>query len=122
MRITADTNILISATFWRGESDQIIRRIQTKEIELILLKEIIREFAEVLNYEEIKNKIKDKNLEMQRTVEKIFQISTIVELKDRIDVIKEDTSDNNFLECAISGKADYIISNYKKHLLKLKEF
>ncbi len=48
MKITVDTNILVSATFWYGDSNEIIERVERKEIELILSKEIIEEFTRVL--------------------------------------------------------------------------
>jgi len=120
MKITIDTNVLISGSLWKGASDKILERIENKEIELVLPKEIIEEFSEVLNYEEIQNKIKDKNLEMKRTLEKIISISTIVEPKLKFDTVKDDSDDNKILECAFEGKVDYIISK-DNHLLNLKE-
>ena len=77
MKITIDTNILISGSFWRGASDRILEKVENKEIELILSKEIIEEFSRVLNYDEIQQKIRDKNLEMKRAVEKIVSISSL---------------------------------------------
>lgn len=121
MRITADTNVLLSSAFWYGDSFKIIEKAENKEIDLVLSDDIINEFKEVLEYEEIKEKIKDKNLEMKRTVEKIREISQIVNPKETLDVIKEDPDDNRILECAVEGKADYIITQ-DNHLLKLKEF
>lgn len=121
MKITVDTNVLISATFWYGSSNEIIEKVENKEIELLLSKEIIEEFANVLDYEEIQQKIKDKNLEMKKTVEKIVSISTIIEPKQKFDVVKDDTKDNKIIECAVEGNVDYIISQ-DNHLLKLKEF
>ncbi len=121
MKVTVDTNILVSATFWYGDSNEIIDRVERKEIELFLSKEIIEEFARVLNYEEIQEKIKNKNLEMKRTVEKIASLSLIVEATEKLNVLKEDADDNKILECAKAGKVDFIISN-DNHLLKLKEF
>jgi len=121
MKITADTNILISATFWNGDSNSIIEKAEKKEIELILSKEIIEEFAKVLDYDEIQDKIKNKNLEMKRTIEKIASIATIIEPTEKISLIKEDPDDNKILECAKAGKADFIITK-DNHLLKLKEF
>ncbi len=50
MRITVDTNILVSATFWNGASEKIIEKVEKKEIQLVLSKEIIDEFVRVLNY------------------------------------------------------------------------
>ena len=76
MKITADTNVLVSATFWYGNSNKIIRKVENKEIELILSEEILKEFGNVLNYKEIQDKIKNKNLEMMWTIEKIASFST----------------------------------------------
>lgn len=121
MKITVDTNVLISSTFWCGASDKIIEKVENKGLELVLSKEIIEEFLDVLDYEEIQQKIKDKNLEMKRTVEKIVSISIIVEPKQKFDVVGDDTKDNKILECAVEGGVDYIISQ-DNHLLKLKEF
>ena len=39
----------------------------------------------------------------------------------KINVIKEDPTDNKFLECAVESHADYIVSG-DKHLKRLKEF
>ena len=121
MRLVLDTNVLLSGSFWDGASSEIIERIENKEIELVLSKEIIAEFAKVLEYEEIQQKIRDKNLEMKRTIEKIVSISIIVEPTRKIEFVKEDKDDNIILECALEGKADFIISQ-DNHLLKLKEF
>lgn len=121
MKITADTNILISATFWHGASDRIISKVEAKEIQLILSEEIVKEYAEVLDYDEIKDKIKDKNLAMKHTVSKIISISTIIEPKVKLDVIKDDPDDNKILECAVAGNVDRIVGN-DRHLLKLKTF
>ncbi|MDO8517056.1 MAG: putative toxin-antitoxin system toxin component, PIN family [Nanoarchaeota archaeon] len=121
MKITIDTNVLISGSFWAGASDKILEKIENKEIELFLSKDIIEEFSEVLDYEEIKNKIRDKGLELRRTIEKIISISTIIEPLEKFDIVEEDPDDNKILECAVEGKVNYIISQ-DKHLLKLKEF
>ena len=121
MKITVDTNVLISSTFWYGTSDKIIEKVENKEIELILSKEIIEEFTQVLEYEEIQQKIKDKNLEMRRSVERIVAISTIVEPKHLLDVVKNDPKDNKIIECAVEGNFDYIISR-DNHLLSLKKY
>ncbi len=121
MRITLDTNVLISSTFWEGTSDKIMQKTEKKEFELILSKEILEEFAQVLQYKEIQEKIKNKNLEMKRTLEKVTEIATIIEPKQRIKIIKEDQDDNKILECAKEGKSEFIITK-DNHLLKLKQF
>ena len=121
MRITVDTNVLISATFWHGASETIINKVELNEIELILSQDTINEFVRVLDYREIRDKMSRNHLEMSRTVEKIVSISTIVEPKEKLDIVKDDPSDNKILECAKEGNVHYILSK-DKHLLKLIQF
>jgi len=121
MKITVDTNVLISATFWKGDSNVIIEKVENKKVELVLSRDIIKEFSEVLAYKEIQDKIKNKNLEMKRTAEKIEAISSIVELKQRFNIVKDDPDDNKVIECAKAGNVKFIISS-DNHLLKIKEF
>lgn len=121
MKIVIDTNVLISATFWNGASSEIINKVEENEIELILSEDIFKEYCEVLDYEEIQNKIKNKNLEMKRSAEKILSISSIIVPKNKFEVIKEDIEDNKILECAVEGNVNYIVTQ-DNHLLKLKKF
>jgi hypothetical protein len=51
----------------------------------------------------------------------IYLKAEIVRPRKSLNVVQEDPSDNKFLECAIEGKADYLVSG-DNHLLKLKEF
>ncbi len=121
MKITVDTNVFISATFWYGDSHRIIELGEKKKIDLILSKEIIEEYAGVLKYDEIRDKIKNKNLEMKYTIQKIVSISTLVKPKVKLAIVKEDPDDNKILECAKEGKVDFIVTK-DRHLLKLGEF
>ena len=121
IKITVDTNVFISATFWLGASHKILELVEKKTIELILSKSIIKEYQDVLNYKEIQEKITNKNLEMRWYVQKIASLSRIVIPKKKILIIEVDTDDNKILECALAGNVDYIISQ-DRHLLDLKEF
>lgn len=37
MKITVDTNVLISATFWYGDSNEVIERAENKEFDGIMI-------------------------------------------------------------------------------------
>ncbi len=45
----------------------------------------------------------------------------LVEPEEEVNIVKDDVSDNKFVEAAVIGKADYIITQ-DNHLLKIKEF
>jgi putative PIN family toxin of toxin-antitoxin system len=121
MKVVLDTNILVSAMFWNGDSDKIIRLAEEKKVEIILSKDILDELSKVLGYKDIQDKVKDKNLEVRNSFQKIVELATIIESEEKVDIIKDDPADNKFLECAKAGKADFIISK-DKHLFNLKKF
>lgn len=121
MKVTLDTNVLVSGTFWTGYSFTILNLIDKNKLRNITSKEIIKEYYEVINSDEIIDKIKDKRLRLLKIAHKVINNSEIVEPSLKIDIIKGDPDDNKILECAIAGNVDCIISN-DKHLLKLKKF
>ena len=118
IRVTLDTNILVSGTFWTGDSYRILELIDKKKITSILSKEIIAEYINTVISEEITEKIENKKLIAAKTAQKVVMMSEIVEPTRKIDRIKED---NKILECATTGKAGYIITN-DNHLLNIKGF
>ena len=121
MKVILDTNVLVSGTFWTGNSFRILNLIDKNELSNITSKEIIKEYYEVVNSDEIIDKIEDKKLKMLKIAHKVINNSEIVEPSVKIDIIKDDPDDNKILECAIAGNVDCIVSN-DKHLLKLKKF
>lgn len=121
MKVVLDTNILVSGTFWKGDSSRIIEFIENDRINLIISQELIDEYNEVIEREEIMDKILYKNLILNKSVQKIIQDSILVSPSEKFNYVQDDADDNKILECAYEGKADYIITK-DNHLLNLKEF
>jgi putative PIN family toxin of toxin-antitoxin system len=114
--VVADTNIMISALFWKGNESEIIRLAEEGKITLLTSVALLDELRKVLMHERfgLDEKTVDDN------VKYILTLSKIITPKRRLDVIREDPADNRVLECALDGKARYIVSG-DKHLLRLKE-
>jgi putative PIN family toxin of toxin-antitoxin system len=119
--VTLDTNVLISGTFWTGNSFRILEAIDRKEMMLVLSEEILAEYRRIEKSEDIMDKIALKSLILSKTAKRAVQDATIVNPLLNLDVITDDPSDNKILEYAVAGDADYIVSN-DWHLLRLKEF
>jgi hypothetical protein len=119
MKVVLDTNIMISGTFWNGDSNKIFKMITAGEVDYVVSQEILNEYYKVLCRDDIVDKIEDKNLVNLQIVDKAVQIANKVNPTIRINIIKDDPSDNKILECAITGRVKYIITN-DQHLLKLK--
>ncbi len=121
MKVTTDTNVLVSATFWTGDSYKILDMIDKGEVELVLSDDIIKEYTDVVNRDEIMKKVENKGLIISKIVDSAITNATLVEPVEKLDVVKEDINDNIIIECAIEGKVDYIVTQ-DEHLLDLKEF
>lgn len=118
IRIVLDTNILISAIGWSGKSRRILVHCIAGRIKLITSLPLLDEILAVLNRPKFSFISASKKQEFFKY---LLTIAEVVEPRQKVDIIQADPEDNRVLECALEGKADYIISE-DKHLLSLKEY
>lgn len=114
-RVVFDKNILLSAFLFGGKPEELFELVRLKKFQLLISPSILAEFATCL---------RDKFLWIEGDVaEAIKTVGYSAELIKPVQKIKvlEDEPDNRMLECAIEGKADFIVSG-DKHLLQLEEF
>ena len=117
MKITADTNFLISATQWDySVAHKLLKRLLGLNMEIFTTREIFDEFANIL-----KRDFKYDEDEAKKIVEAASIFTIIVEPKEELDIVKEDPTDNKILACAIESGSEYVLT-YDNHLLNIKEF
>lgn len=114
MKVVIDTNVFISGIFWGGKPLLVLDHWIRDDFILLISKTILDEYSKTL-YEISKGRRDD-------LVDKwIFNISTYSELvqPNQHFQICRDKDDNKWLDCAVAGSADFIISG-DKDLLSLK--
>ena len=118
MRVTADTNFLISATQWDNSAARklLIKLIQENAV-IFITQEILDEFNRILQRD-----FDCSQEDAQEVVNEVMIFATLIEPLEKIDFIKTDPSDNKVLECAVDSHSDYIVTYDARHLLSLKEF
>ena len=122
MKIVLDTNVWLSGIFWDGEASKILEKAEKKDIQIIISEDILSEIIKVLNREsKFQKYILNLRLSIEDLLRTILSISTLIETKTKLDIIKADPKDNIILEAALEGKAEHIIS-YDNHLLNMIEF
>lgn len=105
MRIVLDTNIFVSAlVFPGGRADEALRRVVERRAHLILSKAIINELLEVLS-----RKFERDKEALSRIAVFLSDMGELVHPRRKLAVL-EDESDNRILECAITGKAELIVT------------
>ncbi len=116
-KVVLDTNVYVSAIGWKGASHEIFNNCINGDLKLFLSADIFDEIKRVLNYP----KFNFTQMEIEEFLGQILEIGNLVETEINIEIIRDDPSDNKFLECATTVEADYIISR-DPHLLNIKEF
>ncbi len=122
MRVVLDTNVVVSGTFWTGASFKVLEDINRDKIQIIVSLPILEEYDKILHSEEILEKTTEYQQARIQTIHKILSKAIMVDPKEKIEIIKDDPDDNKFLEAAVEGEAEYIVSQDKKHLLIIKKF
>ena len=122
IRVVIDANQFVSALLKPDSNPaEVIRMARERKIQLIMSPEIIDEIQAVLLYPKIMKRHRRTEEEIEAFLKKLMKVAVIIRSGARLDVIKDDPSDNKYLECAVEGKADYIISG-DKHLTDLQFF
>lgn len=122
LRVVIDTNVLVSRYLSpTGSPAQIFTFWQDKRFTLLVSEPILDEYKRALQYPHVQGKHQLTEAQIVELVNDLADIATIVVAKKSITVITADPDDNKFLECAVEGGADYIVSG-NKHLLDLKQY
>jgi putative PIN family toxin of toxin-antitoxin system len=116
IKVVLDTNVFISALFWKGAPYQIFKRI---------LEGAILNFVSPQILEELKERLLEKFKLPPERVKEYLEIivfnSQVVYPKKKLNIVKEDPNDNKIIECALEAQASFIVSG-DKHLLEIKEY
>lgn len=118
MRVVFDTNVVVSACFWRGAPFECLAAWGTHRFVAALSPPLLAEYEET--FEELlvdygKGLHVDWVTLLRTSAEMVFPV-------DRATGETPDPFDEMVLECALASGADAIISGDKKHLLVLGEY
>ena len=118
MRAVIDTNVLISAIFWTGSPKRLLNRVRRGEVTFVTSRVLLDELKEILVRPDKPFKLSEE--EADRVVKAIQNVAEVVETQSQVRVCR-DEKDNKVLECAVDGRAEWIITG-DAHLLELQSF
>ena len=107
LRVVLDTNVVVSAMLLPGS---VPRRALDKGLDqgsILISIPVLLEIAEVLTREKFDRYLTES--ERLRFLVALLKETELIEIREQIDVCR-DPKDNKFLELAICGKADFIIT------------
>lgn len=122
MRVVLDANIYVSTLITdKGNPAAMINYCLSGDFDILISQPIIDELLRVTSYERIQDKyrkVKERRLEF---AELIAKQGVWIEPVNTLLVVIQDKSDNIYVECAVEGDAQYIVSG-DDHLLDLGEY
>jgi uncharacterized protein len=116
VRITPDSNILISALVFGGAPLRLLELALNGEVVLFISDDIFQETLRVLR---VKFGLSEEAL--ARAEHYIDACTDRVEPNHRIDIIKDDPDDNRVLECAEAAGCELIVTG-DSDLLRLEKY
>ena len=123
LRAVLDANVMISALIQpKGPSGRILTSLLERNyFELVVSPTILAEVRRSLSYSKVRKYIKTSAEDLDLWVASIELIAQPVDGNLRIHAVAADPDDNKYIEAAVEGLAQFIVTG-DKHLLTLKSY
>jgi putative PIN family toxin of toxin-antitoxin system len=118
LRVVFDTNVVASASFWRGAPFDCLAAWAAGRCEAAASPELLAEYHETL----ARLRLKYPRLECVPWAEALTEAAALVFPNERTGGATSDPGDEKVLECALAAGAQAIVTGDKRHLLPLGVF
>ncbi len=122
IRAVLDANVVISGILKpEGVPGKVLGAWEQERFQVVTSEAIWDEIGRVLRYPRIVARHKFAEERLDLLVSKLRKLSLVTSGAVVVSVVAEEPSDNRYLECAVEGEADSIVSG-DRHLLELGEY
>jgi putative PIN family toxin of toxin-antitoxin system len=115
MRFVLDANVLVSSLLFRGHAAAVHAAWTAGRFVPLVSRQVMDEYTRVLAYPKF-GLLRDEISWLVRR--ELLRWAEPVDVTSHVGVVKSDPPDNRFLELAVDGKADLLVSG-DSHLLDL---
>jgi putative PIN family toxin of toxin-antitoxin system len=116
--VVFDTNVVASASFWRGPPFDCLRAWVQRRCEAVVSPPLLAEYHETI----LELKLEYPTRSFVPWAELLTESAALVFPSDRATGATADPDDEMILECALAAEASFIVSGDKRHLLALRQF
>lgn len=121
VRIVLDTNTVISALLWRGTPHKFINTARTQPIVFFTSPILLAELADILSRNKLASAVSASSLSPDQLMQHYLRLVTVIHPEPIPPTVLRDPDDDHVLACAITAKANLIVSG-DHDLLDLKEY
>lgn len=121
IRAVLDANVIVSGVLSeKGNPGKILEAWRQKRFELVVSEAILAEIARVLRYPRIAKRHRWSESSIAALIEDLRGLAILTPGQVKLAIVKEDPSDDRYLECALEGEADYVVSG-DRHLVRVDQ-
>ncbi len=109
---------MISALLFSGTAARLVPLWQSRRIAILISREILTEYLRVFAYP----KFQLSEQEIRPLIEEeLLPFVETIRVRRRLAVVRRDPDDDKFLECAVAGRAQYLVTG-DRNLRELGSF
>lgn len=121
LRIVFDIQLFIQAVLTKkGICSLLLTAWKENHYILISSTDIVGEIARALSYHQIRKKYNITQVDIENLISLLESEAVILSEVPKLNIIQDYLPNNKFLDCAIAGKANYIVAG-DAHLLGIKK-
>ena len=122
MRVVVDTNVIISALISpAGPPGRIIAAWHRRQITVVVSEAMLVELRDAMHYPRVRRRISMTDEELSTVLDDLASAATAIDEPDHVAVLVRDPDDAIFVEAAVAGNADYIVTG-DRDLLELGSY
>ncbi|MGH9946785.1 MAG: putative toxin-antitoxin system toxin component, PIN family [Pyrinomonadaceae bacterium] len=121
MRVTADTNLIVSAALWGGNPRRVIDSARDDFFELYTSPVLINELKEILGRGKFEKQFLQVGFTPEDLVEELLGFAIVIEGDQLPFSIARDPDDDAVVACAVSAECEFIVTG-DQDLLVLTEY
>ena len=121
MRVTVDTNLVVSAFLWGGNPRRVLEAAQVGVVDLFTSRDLLSELEEVLFRDKFQQRLGAVGSSVDQILDQYKALAELIEVDEIEPVVIRDPDDDAVISCALVGECELIVSG-DKDLLDLKEY
>lgn len=121
MRVTADTNLIVSAALWGGNPRRVIDSARDGFFELCTSPALISELRSILTRDKFEKQFSRVGFTSEDLVEELLGFAIIVDAVHLPFAVSRDLDDDEVIACALAADCEFIVTG-DTDLLVLKEY
>lgn len=113
MRVTVDTNIVVSAFLWGGNPRRVIDSAVSRSIVIYTSEALIAELFDVLSRKQFDKQLATIGSSVGKIVDEYTALSKTIDAPEIEPIVIRDPDDDAVIACAVASQSDVIVSGDK---------